>query len=175
MPVSSESDYFSLLALPKRYAIDPSKVKAAQRDLQRQFHPDRFVTAEPGERQRAAQMSATINDAVQTLLDPVRRAAYLLSISGVDADYDNITISDSGFLMEQMELRDELDELLESEGSLAQKEAFVSAIREQYQLVQNQFSNAFKEARYSEARDILARLHFFAKLYAEAGALLQSA
>ena len=46
----------------------------------------------------------------QTLRHPLMRAEYLLSLHGFDLASEQHTVRDTAFLMEQLELREELDE-----------------------------------------------------------------
>ena len=56
----------------------------------------------------AVQSAAEINDALQILKHPVKRAEYMLSELGVDIRAEQQTLQDPMFLMQQMELREEL-------------------------------------------------------------------
>jgi molecular chaperone HscB len=80
------------------------------RELQRQFHPDKFANSSDMEKRLSVQHSAQINDAYQTLKIPLKRAIYQLSLLGLELK-DNETAMDPMFLMEQMELREKLEQL----------------------------------------------------------------
>ena len=66
------------------------------------------------------QPTALVNEAFQTLKNPLRRGRYLLQLRGIDTDEEIDTAMDSAFLMEQMELRESLDAACDSSDSLAQ-------------------------------------------------------
>ncbi|BCU89676.1 co-chaperone HscB [Yersinia pseudotuberculosis] len=102
-------DYFTLFGLPVRYLVDGNQLTTRYQELQRQFHPDRFATQPERERLASMQQAATINDAYQTLKHPLKRAEYMLSLQGFDLGNEQHTMRDTAFLMEQLELREELD------------------------------------------------------------------
>jgi len=104
-------NYFELFGIPARFDIDGTDLTSRYRDLQRQFHPDRYAAAPESLRLRAVQMTAQINAAYQTLRDDVMRGRYLLEIRGVTTDEETDTRMSPEFLMEQMQLREELDEI----------------------------------------------------------------
>ncbi len=91
--------------------MDRQPLASRFQDLQRQFHPDRFANQPERERLMALQQAATINQAYQTLQHPLTRAEYLLSLHGFDLGSEQHTVRDTAFLMEQLELREELDEI----------------------------------------------------------------
>jgi molecular chaperone HscB len=103
-------NYFELFDLPVAFDLDTADLAARYRELQRRFHPDRFASASEPERRLSLQLTAQVNAAFQTLKDPVARARYLLGLQGVDTGEDTDTAMDTAFLMEQMELRESLDE-----------------------------------------------------------------
>lgn len=102
-------DYFALFGMPIRYPIDYNLLTSRFYDLQRQFHPDRFVFQDVQKSLTVLQKAATINQAYQTLKYPLKRAKYILSLYGIDLSNEQHTVSDTAFLMEQLELRQELD------------------------------------------------------------------
>jgi molecular chaperone HscB len=104
--------YFSLFNLPAKFTIDARSLDTAYRAAQAQTHPDKFAAAPDAERRRAEQHSALINDAYKTLKDPVLRAAYLIKTqSAIDVFDERNTKMPVDFLVQQMEIREELAEI----------------------------------------------------------------
>jgi len=56
------------------------------------------------------QMTMQVNEAHRTLKNPVQRAKYLLELNGVDVAFETNTAMPRDFLMEQMALRERLEE-----------------------------------------------------------------
>jgi molecular chaperone HscB len=105
-----DSDDFELFGLPRRFALDRDELDARWRALQANVHPDRFA-AEGGAAQRIAmQWAVRVNEAYQRLKHPLKRAAYLCELAGVSIDAENNTAMPAGFLMQQMEWRESLDD-----------------------------------------------------------------
>lgn len=103
------SSYFELFGLPATYEVNGETLAHRYRELQRAVHPDRFANAQDAERRLSVQLAARINEGFRTLKDPLARARYLLEIGGIELD-DRDTQLDGAFLMDQMELRERLDE-----------------------------------------------------------------
>ena len=81
---------------------------ARYRELQKVVHPDRYA-ASGGHSQRLSLQGATlVNEAYQTLKDPLTRAQYLLTLKEAVLDDHKHTLDDPAFLMQQMELREAL-------------------------------------------------------------------
>jgi len=111
MPVESGKNYFELFGLPVTFDIDTDDLSVRYRELQRRVHPDKFASGSDQERRVSMQMTTLVNEAFQTLRDAVKRARYLLSLKGIDVDAETDTAMDPAFLMEQIELRESLDEV----------------------------------------------------------------
>jgi molecular chaperone HscB len=107
-PVGRGEDYFSLLGLPREFAIDVAELDRRFRDLSRHLHPDRFARAEARERRLSLERATRLNDAHRYLKDWRLRAAYLLKLAGVDVFVEGRTFADPDFLEEQLEWREEL-------------------------------------------------------------------
>lgn len=99
-------NHFELFGLPVGYALDPELLAERFRALQSAVHPDRFASASDQERRLSMQASTRVNEAFQTLKDPLKRALYLLTLHP-DPGPQAIA-QDTAFLMEQMELRETL-------------------------------------------------------------------
>lgn len=115
MQTDLNKNYFELFGLPVGYRVDPADLNSRYRELQRHAHPDRYVGAGDAERRYALQLTAQLNAAWQTLKDPVQRGRYLLQLHGVDTGEETDTVMNSAFLVEQMELRERLEEAREKQ------------------------------------------------------------
>lgn len=119
-------NYFELFGLPVGFRLDKDILATRYRELQQVIHPDRYANASEQERRISAQGAALINEAFEALKDPVERGRYLLKLHGVELDAKAST-QDMAFLMEQMELREELAEVrrradpLEAVGALRER------------------------------------------------------
>ena len=140
-------DLYALFGLPEAYEVDLGALSRKYHALQQHLHPDRFATAGDAERRRAVQQAAEVNDAFQTLKDPLKRARHLLARAGIATEDETDTVMDPGFLMQQLEWREQLEEVrhmapsarlerlsaLEAEASLRLREreqVFAAVLRE---------------------------------------------
>lgn len=95
--------------MPARFDLDAGVIEQAFFERSKELHPDRFASAPANERVAALSRSRALNDAYQVLKKPVARAEYLLARAGVTIG-ENERIADAAFLMEILELREELAE-----------------------------------------------------------------
>ncbi|PCJ17372.1 MAG: Fe-S protein assembly co-chaperone HscB [Gammaproteobacteria bacterium] len=105
-----KQNYFELFQLPIAYQVDSHRLNDAYRELQTQIHPDRYAQGSEAEKLSSVQASSFVNEAYQTLKSSVSRARYLVELAGVAIDLSATTIADGAFLMQQMELREELED-----------------------------------------------------------------
>jgi len=103
-------NHFELFHLPQRFAIDMSALERAYHDVQSKVHPDKFAHAGDTEKRVAMQWATRANEAYKTLKSPFKRAAYLCELNGVDLEMESNTAMPGGFLMQQMEWREALEE-----------------------------------------------------------------
>jgi molecular chaperone HscB len=80
--------YYEALGLAPALALDADDLKKRFYERSRQWHPDKFTRAGAGEREKALEMTAVLNDAFRTLRDPVARAEYFLKESGIELSKD---------------------------------------------------------------------------------------
>lgn len=113
-PPDPRHDHFQRLGLERSFAQDPEQISVSHRALQRKVHPDRYAHKGARERRLSMEHATALNDAVRTLRDPLRRADYLLSLRGVDVGAEGAgrVQLDPMFLMEVLELREAIDELV---------------------------------------------------------------
>ena len=105
---SSSEDAFALLGLAPAFDVDLAALERAFFERSKALHPDRVAGAPAAERVAALSRSRALNDAYQLIKKPIARAEYLLERAGVTIG-DNERL-DPAFLMEILELREELAE-----------------------------------------------------------------
>lgn len=128
MPPAADKNYFDLFGLPVGFDIDVADLAARYRKLAREAHPDRFVSGSDAERRLAMQVTTLLNEAFRVLKEPIQRARYLLEMKGISFPEGTVAAVAPGFLMQQMELRERLDELQNDPPGLAQLVDDVSAL-----------------------------------------------
>jgi len=84
-PLSKDTDYFTCLGLPRKLNIDTGKLEAKFYEMSRAFHPDFYEGKSEMERAVSLANSATLNQAYQTLKDPIQRVEYLLRLEAGSA------------------------------------------------------------------------------------------
>jgi len=104
------ADHFALFELPRVFRLDGPLLDRRYREIQVQVHPDKFAHAGESEKRLSLQWATRVNEAYQTLKQPMSRARYLLGLNGHDVEAENNTAMSSDFLMEQMEWREAVAE-----------------------------------------------------------------
>jgi len=168
------SDYFELFGLPVSFIIDMDALAQRYRELQRVVHPDRFASASDGERRMSLQQATLVNEAYQTLRDPLKRAQYLLNLHGVEMGPDHQTTRDTAFLMEQLELREELAGLEGKAEPLAALDDFMGRIEAMVKRQVAELAIRLETPTPEHLQAVRATVHklqFFNKLHAEAEAM----
>jgi molecular chaperone HscB len=117
---------FDLLGLPPRFELDAEDLRRVFLKRSREVHPDRFVASPPAERAAAERRSAHLNDAYETLRDPLRRAEHLLALAGGPNSTQERTVPQA-VLTETLVLREEIDDA-QSAGDAARLAALRGAI-----------------------------------------------
>lgn len=103
------ADHFTRLGLAPSFDIDGDKLDKQYLGFQRVLHPDRFVGKPAKERAMAQAQSVALNEAYETLDDPLKRATYFLQLKGVLSEAGvNKTVNDPELLVEAMEKREAL-------------------------------------------------------------------
>lgn len=172
-------DHFALFGLARDFRIDGRELDSRFRALQVELHPDRFASAGDAERRRSLELATRVNEAYQTLKQPLARARYLIGLLGSDKDFaHDHTALPADFLIAQMELREavadaaqarDLDQLDRLRDDLDRR---LRAHYEELAAVLERAGSAGAEARAAELRaaeDRIRRLMFEEKLLADIG------
>lgn len=163
-------NHFELFGLPVSFDIDTDNLAARYREMQRRVHPDKYANASDQDRRLSLQMTALINEAFQTLKDPVRRGRYLLGLRGIDLGDETDTAMDSAFLMEQMELRENLDEVRQTDNPRKALAELADRIEQRLQEGIGQFRRALADGTpesNKKARNAVREMQFLEKMRRE--------
>ena len=163
-----QENYFALLAVPQAYELDISALTSSYCALQREAHPDRFASGSERDLRMAVQQSSFINEAYETLVSPTRRAAYLLKLAGVNSDMSSTTFQDPEFLMQQMQLREELSELQDAKDPEQALDVFYRDLDQAAKSQKEAFSQSYNQQQFDLALAAYAKLQFLEKLRSEA-------
>lgn len=161
-------NHFVLFHLPQRFAIDMKALESAYHEVQNQAHPDKFTQASGAEKRVAMQWATRANEAYQTLKKPLKRAAYLCELHGVDLQTESNTSMPSAFLMQQMEWREELDDAKASK-DLAALEQLDIALKNARKAELERIASAFDADDFATAAKLVRQLMFLEKFGQEIG------
>ena len=104
-------DPFARLGFAVAFDMDVDTLDRRYFDAQRRLHPDRFATRTARERALSQQQATSLNEAYETLKDPLRRADALIHLMGTDVLPEGCNlVNDQELLLESMELREALAE-----------------------------------------------------------------
>ena len=161
-------NYFEIFGLPVDYAVDLELLDDRFLDLQKQVHPDRFAAGTDHEKRLAMQWATLVNTANETLRSSLLRAIYVLGLRGVELE-DNPTLPPA-LLMDQIELREQLESIEDGEGGLKELDAFRQKMQKTIKQVQAEFKEALDEDTEKAAR-LVYELQFISKLMDSANRL----
>jgi molecular chaperone HscB len=170
MRAAPGKNHFELFGLPVAFDLDADDLASRYRELQRRVHPDKFASASDQERRLSLQMTAQVNEAFQTLKDPVRRGRYLLGLRGVDTGEETDTAMDTAFLMEQMEWREHLDEIRQADNPRKRLVELANRIGQRMQDKIGDFRNAIARdtpEQTGRARNLVREMQFLEKMRRE--------
>ncbi|PMJ93096.1 co-chaperone HscB [Vibrio sp. 10N.261.55.A7] len=157
-------NHFELFGLPIQFPLDGSLLSSQFRELQKRFHPDNFATSSERDRLMSVQQAAQINDAYQALKNPISRAEYLLTVSGYELESEQQTMQDPLFLMDQMELREELEEIESASDAEDKLFDFEQRISKLFKQELGNLEAALEKAEWSLAANLVRKLKFIDKL-----------
>jgi len=163
-------NYFDLLSMQQDFFIDKEKLSANYRELQKTFHPDKSANKPASEQRTAVQFAGYINTAYQTLLSPVERATYLLSLAGEINDDQSATVSDGQFLFLQMEWRESLAEIkdcTDADSAEEQLDALLIVVKQTFAELEATFNQQCVDKEFLEAKSTVAKMQFVEKMLKE--------
>jgi len=165
--LTSSSSHFELFGLQPAFTLDHKALEHAYREIQSRVHPDRFARAGDAERRASLQWTTRVNEAYQALKNPVARASHILALHGVDVAFETNTAMPADFLMQQMELREALEEATEAKNA-STLDALQKRIDADKKALEGRLGERIDQKKdYKGAADLVRELQFLHKLEAE--------
>lgn len=126
-------NHFELFGLPVSFKIDKSKLALSYFELQKKYHPDFFTNSNEAEQELALEISSQLNKALKTFKNENETIKYVLQLKGLLEEEEKYQLPPA-FLMEMMELNEELSDDSAKEIELMETELYreVKDIIEQY-------------------------------------------
>ena len=158
---------FALFDLPVTFQVDSALLNERYLALQKSLHPDNFSAASAQEQRLAIQKSAEINDALRILKDPIARADSIIALNtGEQENPEEKSNKDIGFLMQQMEWRETLENI-ENRKDTDELTAFAQEINQIRHAILSELSTALDTQQWDIAQAITDKLRFIKKLQTE--------
>jgi molecular chaperone HscB len=154
-------NHFELFGLAPAFSLESEALERSYREIQSKVHPDRFAHAGDAERRASLQWTTRVNEAFQVLKNPVSRARHLLELQGVDVAFETNTAMPPEFLMQQMELRETLEEAKDA----AALDALRGNLRKEKSGLEKQIGDAIDGRKdYPAAAGLVRKLQFLHRL-----------
>jgi molecular chaperone HscB len=167
-------NHFELFGLAPAFALEGEALERSYREIQSKVHPDRFAHAGDAERRASLQWTTRVNEAYRTLKDPVQRARHLLELQGVDVAFETNTAMPPEFLMQQMELRESLEDATAKKDS-SRLDLLRKNLGESRVLLQQEIGKAIDTKKdYAGAAALVRKLQFLDRLDSEIDAAYET-
>lgn len=155
---------FQLFDVPVQFEQDEKALKARYLALQKQLHPDNFAHKSEQEQRLAMQRATQINDAWETLCDPVMRAQAIINLHLPNAQKE--TAQDFDFLMQQMTWRERL-ETIEATEDFDDLEQLQGEVEQAQRTLYSELNAKLIAEDWAAAQTGCDRLRFMQKLQQE--------
>ena len=162
-----QQNHFDLFGLAQSFRIDVAQLEQQYHALQTLVHPDKSAHLPDAEQRLAMQRATLVNEAYQTLRNPLCRARYLLSLHGVDIQEENNTLMPPDFLLAQMEWREAVSEARQTRDAAALDGLEARLQRETRELENRLTVKIDTEKNYAAAAELARKLRFMEKLAEE--------
>ncbi len=166
--------HFELFGLAPAFSLESEQLERSYREIQSRVHPDRFAHAGDAERRASLQWTTRLNEAYRTLKDPVQRAKHLLELQGVDVAFETNTAMPPDFLMQQMALRESLEEAVGTKDA-SSLDTLRKNLKKARESLERQIGDVIDTRKdYAGAAGLVRKLQFLDKLDTEIDAAYET-
>ena len=165
-------NYFELFDLKTSFFVDDEALKKSYQTQVMRFHPDNFATKSQAEQLQALQNTSLVNSAYTALKTPLNRASYLLNLENINPFDEKDTNMDADFLISQIELREQLENIKEQKDNFA-LDSFIERVQDFIRDNVTSISEAFTQSRdLLDIKTLVRELKFYDQLNKEANMLM---
>lgn len=161
-------NYFKVFNLDEKFDIDTKELRDKYRKMQSYLHPDKFSNSSDEEKEISVNYSSLVNKAYSSLQVPLKRAEHLLELKG-DKLGEEQTVDDPEFLMEMMELNEELENTKDVD-KLRQLD---SKNRTELENIARSIDECFKQNDLKQAKYFVVKMKYYSSLGNRINALLR--
>lgn len=148
-------NHFELFELPIAFKIDKSKLAQKYFELQKKYHPDFFAQGTEHEQEQALEISSQLNKALKIFKDQDQTIKYVLQLKDLLEEEEKYQLSPA-FLMEMMDLNEELSENSAQQISEIEKQLY----REAQPIIEH-----YDDATGSTADLLILKEYYYKKKY----------
>ncbi|XP_019753301.2 iron-sulfur cluster co-chaperone protein HscB [Dendroctonus ponderosae] len=162
-------NFFRIFNLDEKFDIDAKELRMQYRRLQAQLHPDKFTQKTAEEKEISESFSSLVNKAYNNLQFPLKRAEHLLELRGDQLNEKENAVDDPEFLMEMMELNEEL----ENTTNVEKLKALNIKNRTQLEIITKNIDECFKENDLKQAKYFVIKMKYYTSLGNRINAILR--
>ena len=155
MPYICIMNYFELFELPVSLKIDQEKLSSKYFELQKKYHPDFFSQGTEYEQEEALEISSQLNKALKIFRQEDETIKYVLQLKGLLEEEEKYQLP-PGFLMEMMELNEELSD---------DSPAKIAAIQKELHTVVQQVIDDYHDSTASSTDLLKLKEYYYKKKY----------
>ena len=100
-------NYFEIFGLPVQLKVDKTDLPRRFFELSRKFHPDFYANATPAEKEKALEITASLNKAFKTFQNEDDTIKYVLQLKGLLEEEEKYQLPPD-FLMEVLEINEKV-------------------------------------------------------------------
>ncbi|KAL0867808.1 hypothetical protein ABMA27_008510 [Loxostege sticticalis] len=165
---SKQDNYFKILGVKETYDQDETELAKRYKDLQKYLHPDKFATRDKKEQEISEIYSSLVNEAYNTLLEPLARGIYMLKLRGKEIPEN--TEVDQGFLMKIMEKNEEVENAETEEDIMKLNQENKAMIKD----LQKKLSTAFFDGDLKRVTKLLSIMKYYTSIDSQIQAAIRS-
>ncbi|XP_057668430.1 co-chaperone protein HscB homolog [Diorhabda carinulata] len=165
------TNYFKLFGIEQVFNIDQKILKDKFRNFQSQIHPDKFSNSSEKEQIISEEYSSLVNKAYHKLMSPMQRAEHLLQLNGENIS-DNQTVDEPAFLMNIMNLNEEVESTMHDMEKLRQLE---QKNKTEIEVLTKEIDKHFQNRNIEGAKKSIIKLKYFSSISDRINSILREA
>lgn len=156
-------NYFELFEIPVSLHVDPSSIQKKFYELSRKYHPDYYAQSGEAEQTEALELSSMVNKAYKTFQNPDATIRYVLELHNLIEEEEKYKL-DSEFLMEVLEINEELMDVDEMAGLQRTREKANQLLDRIYEEIKPLIEN-YNDSKASIEDLLKVKDYYFRKKY----------